>query len=200
MRDMRDPHAAMIRSQKESACETVLARIDGRPFGHYFSPRFPPTLPTSHIRRRPGDRAQEEQQPYPMSHYDQSLQDRRNLAAEAKKNLLAKFKKNADPNSPEAIEKRRQREAIAAARVERQAQREQARREHEAELARQAAIVAAAKAETDRLAAEKAAADAAAQAELDAMADAELKAEQKAARDARYAARKAAKKKRRRGL
>jgi hypothetical protein len=39
-----------------------------------------------------------------MSHYDPSLQDRRNLAAEAKKNLLAKFKKNADPKREEWIE------------------------------------------------------------------------------------------------
>ena len=134
-----------------------------------------------------------------MPSYDQSLQDRLSLAAEAKKNLLAKFKKNADPNTPEAIEKRRQREAIAAARVKRQKQRELARREHEAELAWQAKIAAEAAAEAERLAAEQAAAEAAAKAELEAAAEEELKAEQKAARDARYAARKAAKKKRRRG-
>jgi len=62
-----------------------------------------------------------------MRHSDPTLQDRLNLANEAKKNLLAKFKKNADPNSPEAIEKRREREAIAAARAERQAQRDRRR-------------------------------------------------------------------------
>jgi hypothetical protein len=129
------------------------------------------------------------------SHYDPSLQDRLNLAAEAKKNLLAKFKKY-DPNSPEAIEKRQQREAIAAARAERLAQREAAQREHEAELVRQAELAAAAAAEAARLAAEHEAAEVAARAETEAA----LKAEQKAARDARYAARKAAiKKKRRRG-
>jgi Family of unknown function (DUF6481) len=157
------------------------------------------TNPLCHPMSAPAG-AQEERYPSPMSHYDPSLQDRLSLAAEAKKNLLAKFKKNADPNSPEAIEKRREREAIAAARAERQAQREIARREHEAELARQAAAEAAARAEAERIAAEQAAAEAAARAELDAAAEAELKAQQKAARDARYAARKASKKKKRRGL
>ncbi len=62
----------------------------------------------------------------------------------------------ADPNTPEAIEKRREREAIAAARAERQTQREIARRDHEAELARQAKIAAEAAAEAERLAAEQA--------------------------------------------
>ena len=135
-----------------------------------------------------------------MRQHDPSLQDRLGLASEAKKNLLAKFKQNADPNSPEAIEKRREREAIATARAERHGQREVARREHEAELARQTTIAAEAAREAERLAAEQTAAEAASRAELDANADAELKAQQKAARDARYAARKASKKKRRRGL
>ena len=46
-----------------------------------------------------------------MHHFDPSLEDRLSLAAEAKKDLLAKFKKLTDPNSPEAIEKRRERES-----------------------------------------------------------------------------------------
>jgi Family of unknown function (DUF6481) len=134
-----------------------------------------------------------------MHHYDPSLEDRLSLAAEAKKNLLAKFKKLTDPNSPEAIEKRREREAIATARAERKTQRAVARREHELELARQTAIAAEAAREAERIAGEQTAAEATAKAEQEAAAEATLMADQKAARDARYAARKAAKKKRRRG-
>jgi hypothetical protein len=129
----------------------------------------------------------------PMSsRTDPSLQDRLTLAANAKSAMLAKFKRAQDPENPVAIENRRQREAIAAARAEREAQRAAERQRVEAELARQAALAAEAAAKAEREAAEKAAREAA---ELEAM----LKAEQKAARDARYAARKAAKKVRRRG-
>lgn len=126
---------------------------------------------------------------------DPSFQDRRNHASAAKKSLLAKFRTALNPDDPVAIEKRRQREAIVAARSERVAQREAARKEHERELTKQATIAAAAAEEAKRIAAEQATLAAAEQAERDAA----LKAEQKAARDARYAARKAAKKERRRG-
>ena len=91
-----------------------------------------------------------------MPSHDQSLQDRLSLAAEAKKNLLAKFKKSADPNTPEAIEKRREREAVAAARAERQgAARSQRGGSTSSELARQAKAAAEAAAEAERIAAEQ---------------------------------------------
>jgi len=127
--------------------------------------------------------------------YDPTLEDRQSLASEAKRAMLAKFKQSLDPDSPAAIAKRRQREAIAAARAEREAQREAARQEHERHLARQAILEAEAKAASERAAAEEAARRAAELAEE----DAKLKAAQKLARDARYAARKAARNKRRRG-
>jgi hypothetical protein len=122
-----------------------------------------------------------------------SLQDRLNLASEAKNAMLAKFKRAIE--NPDFIEKRRQREAIVAARAERAMQRKASRDEHERELARQAALAveaAEAAAEGERAVAERAACEAAER-------QAVLEAEQKAARDARYTARKAAKKERRRG-
>jgi Family of unknown function (DUF6481) len=132
-----------------------------------------------------------------MSTYDDSnFRDRRSRASEAKSAILEKFKRANDPDSPAAIEKRRQREAIASARAEREAKREALRQEQEREWARQTELAAAAAAEAERLAAE----ERAHQATEAAAREAELKAEQKAARDARYAARKAAKKRRRRGL
>jgi len=128
-----------------------------------------------------------------------SLEHRLSRAAEAKRAMLAKFKRAQDPNNPEAVEKRKQREAIVAARTARAIQRETARQEHERELTSQAALAeeAAAKAarEAERAAAEQAARDIIAQAERQAA----IEAEQKAKRDARYAARKAAQKRRRRG-
>ena len=66
-----------------------------------------------------------------MSSHKDSIQDRLNRAAEAKNALLAKFKQAADPDNPEAVEKRRQREALVAAREERMAQRRIAQQEHE---------------------------------------------------------------------
>jgi len=130
-----------------------------------------------------------------MSNYNQSVQDRLTLAAEAKQKMLEKFKKSMVMDDPAKIEIRRQREAIVAARAEREAQRATARLQREAELARQAQIAAEAAAAAKRAAEELAAREAAEQAEREAA----LLAEQKAARDARYAARKAAKKERRRG-
>ena len=129
------------------------------------------------------------------SHSVPNLEDRLSQASEAKKAMLAKFKKPLDLDDPTAIAKRLQREAIVAARAQRAAEREVKRQQHEQELAGQAVIAAQAAAEAQRVAAEQAAREAAEQAEREAA----LKAEQKAARDARYAARKAAKKHRRRG-
>ena len=129
------------------------------------------------------------------SNDDSSLAGRLGRAADAKSALLEKFKRAAAPDNPEMIRKRQEREAIAAARVERQAGREAARLVEERERARAAEIAAAAAAEAARLAAEAAEREAVEAAERDAA----LKVEQKAARDARYAARKAAKKERRRG-
>ena len=132
-----------------------------------------------------------------MSNYSNpTLQDRLSRASEAKTAMLAKFKRAVDPHNPKTMEKRRQREAVTASRVERAAQREAARQEQERERARQAALAMEAAAEAERAAAEQAALEAAAQAELEAA----LKAEQKAERDARYAVWKAAKKERRRGF
>jgi hypothetical protein len=131
-----------------------------------------------------------------MSHHsDSSFRDRLNHSLEARSALLAKFKRALDPENPVAVEKRRQREVIAAARAERTSQREAARLRQKDELARQAALAAEAAAEAARVAAAQEALDAAEKATQELA----LQAEQKAARDARYAARKAAKKKRRRG-
>src|SRR6478609_7534213 len=123
-----------------------------------------------------------------------NLEERLKSASEAKKLMLAKFKTSL-VEGPAAIEKRRQRQAIAAARAERAVQREEVRQRQERELAKQAEIAAQAAAAAARAAADEAAREAAEQAERNAL----LEAEQKATRDARYAARKAAKKKRRRG-
>src|ERR1700745_905864 len=103
-----------------------------------------------------------------MGNYsDPTMQDRLNRASEAKAATLAKFKRAMDPSNPKAMETRRAREAIAAARPER-------------ELARQAALAAEAAAKAERAAAEQAAREAAVQVERAAA----LKAEQKAERDA----------------
>jgi hypothetical protein len=134
-------------------------------------------------------------QHYLMSNRSEpNLEERLKHASEAKKLMLAKFKMSL-VEGPAAIEKRQQRQAIAAARAERAAQREEARQRQEHELAKQAEIAAQAAADAARAAADEAAREAAEQAER----NAQLEAEQKATRDARYAARKAAKKKRRRG-
>ena len=108
--------------------------------------------------------------------------------------MLAKFKMSL-VEGPAAIEKRQQRQTIAAARAARAVQREEARLHEERHRAKQAELAAQAAADAERAAAEQAAREAAEQAERNAL----LEAEQKAARDARYAARKAAKKQRRRG-
>ena len=78
-----------------------------------------------------------------MANYsDPTMQDRLNRASDTKAATLDKFKRAVDPNNPKVIEARRQREAIATARAEREAQREIRRQEEELELARQAAAAA----------------------------------------------------------
>jgi hypothetical protein len=75
-----------------------------------------------------------------MSNDGTSLKDRLARAADARSAMLEKFKRSLDPDNPAAIERRRQREVLAAARKERAAQRDAARREQEQEAARQAEL------------------------------------------------------------
>jgi len=70
--------------------------------------------------------------------------------------MLAKFKTSL-VEGPAAIEKRQQRQAIAAARAERAVQREEARQRQERELAKQAEIAAQAAADAAWAAADEAA-------------------------------------------
>jgi hypothetical protein len=122
-----------------------------------------------------------EQHTSSMSSQDDSdFRGRLSRASEAKTAILEKFKRALDPDSPAALEKRRQREAIAAARAEREAKREALRQEQERERARQAELAAAAAAAAESLAAEERARQTAEQA----AAEEALKAEQKVARDA----------------
>jgi len=126
-----------------------------------------------------------------MSRHDSKLNDRLGDAAKAREALLAKFKQSTAPDNPKLAELRQKREAIAAQRAVRAAEREVVRQQQE----RERAIAEAAAAETARLAAEQKAREEAEKAEQEAA----LLAEQKAERDRRYAARKAAKKQRRKG-
>ena len=133
-----------------------------------------------------------------MSYRTPDLQERQNAAAAAKKQMLERFR--AAVQDPTLSEKLAERAKIHEARLVRLAEREAARKAHEAELAAQAAreaeLAAAARREAEQLAAIAAEEEA----ERQRIADAELKAAQKVRRDDRYAARKAAKKRRRRGL
>lgn len=123
-----------------------------------------------------------------MKKYEtRSLKDRLADAAQAKRAALEKFKSMPGVDDPAAIERRREREAIATAREARTAERKRVRAESASEAARQTELAAQAVAEAQILAtqhAQRAEAEQAAQ-------NAQLKVEQKAARDARYAARKA---------
>ena len=113
---------------------------------------------------------------YSMSGFKEpGFADRQKAALEARKNLLNKFRSQPAPDDPAVLQRRAEREAIAA-------------RREEARLAREAALAEqkrrdeeAAAAEAIRLAREK---------EEEAARLAALEAEQKAKRDARYAARK----------
>ena len=78
-----------------------------------------------------------------------SLEERLKHASEAKKSMLAKFKMSL-VEGPAAIEKRKQRVAIAAARAARAAQREEARLRQELDRAMQAQLAAQAAADAER--------------------------------------------------
>ncbi|MCR9135871.1 MAG: DUF6481 family protein [Alphaproteobacteria bacterium] len=113
------------------------------------------------------------------------LQDRRKAAADAKLQMLKKFKAAPKPDDPEMVAKRAERKAQADAREARRKERIRVKQE---EADRRAAE------EAERIAAE----EAARAAELRRQADIEVakEAERKAERDRRYAARKARKRKR----
>jgi hypothetical protein len=65
--------------------------------------------------------------PYSMDNRSNpTFRDRLSHSSDAKSAMLAKFKRAQDPDNPEAVEKRRQREAVVEARAERAAQREAA--------------------------------------------------------------------------
>ena len=88
-----------------------------------------------------------------VSRYDDStFRDRLTLASEARQTMLAKFKQPLDPGTPAAMEKRRERESIAAARAECNAKRETACQKPDRELARQATLAAQTAAEAERAA------------------------------------------------
>ncbi|MGC1409804.1 MAG: DUF6481 family protein [Acetobacteraceae bacterium] len=108
-----------------------------------------------------------------------TFNDRLSTAAEAKAAQLAKFRAKPAPDSPEALERQAELQAIASAREARNVERWAARAAEAAKLAAEERARAAE--EAARAAEEKARAAAAAQ-------------EQKAARDARYAARRARRK------
>src|SRR4029077_11801635 len=93
-----------------------------------------------------------------------NLEERLKHASEARKSMLAKFKKSL-VEGPAAIEKRQQRQTIAAARAARAVQREEVRLREERELEKQAELAAQAAADAEHAAAEQAARDAAEQAE-----------------------------------
>jgi len=136
----------------------------------------------------PAVSTQEIQKEYLLKHpRDNGFAERRTAAADAKRQLLAKFASAPKPTDPEMQEKLAAREAVAQAREIRRAERE-----------------ALKKAENERILAEAAAATAAAEAEQRAEAEAREaeisnrvsrvvadEAARKAERDRRYAARKA---------
>ncbi len=111
---------------------------------------------------------------------EQGFNERLQLAAKARQELLEKYKSRPSENDPEIVKLREQQKAIAEAREAREAEKAEKRRQ-EAEL--QAVRDATDKAERERLA-KRAAIEAVIRGES-------LAAEQKAKRDARYAARKA---------
>lgn len=108
------------------------------------------------------------------------LEERRKAAANAKQLLLNKFKAAPKPNDPEMLAKRAEREAIAAAREARYAERERVKTEQaerqKTDAAERKAAEEATRAEGLKKEADTAVADQAAR---------------KAERDRRYAARKA---------
>ncbi len=79
---------------------------------------------------------------------DRHFTDRQANSANAKKALLERFKKRPGPDDPVMVQRRAEREAIAAARAEREAKKEAER----LEIERLAALERAAQEEAERLA------------------------------------------------
>lgn len=123
-----------------------------------------------------------------MGFKDPKFDDRQRAAVEAKKALLEKFKAKPGPGHPEYEARRKEREAVIAARAEREAVKQEALREKErlAELERQEAARRLQE-ELDRKDRERIERE---------EREKEEEAQKKAERDARYAARKARAKKR----
>jgi hypothetical protein len=111
---------------------------------------------------------------------DQKLEDRLARAAEARQKALEKFKARPGADDPEVIKRRQEREAIAAARAVREAERKALKEKEAAERAEREA-----KEKVEREAREKR------EAIEKVIRDAAEAAERKAERDRRYAARKA---------
>jgi len=114
---------------------------------------------------------------------EKDIFERRNAASDAKKALLERFKQRPAEDDPRVLARKAEREAILAARAEREGEKARLKQE---KLAREAAE----RAEAERIAVEQARIREAEEAERIA-ADLALEAERKAKRDARYAARKA---------
>jgi len=111
---------------------------------------------------------------------DYDVKERLARAAEARQKALEKFKARPGPDDPDVIRRRQEREAVAAARAVREAERAERRAKEAAErAAREAKEKAEREAREKREAIEKVIRDAA------------EAAERKAERDRRYAARKA---------
>lgn len=118
---------------------------------------------------------------------NKTFADRRNDAADAKKKLLEKFKAAPAPDDPEMVAKRAEREAVAAAREERRAERERLKREEQTRKEAEAAAAAEAAYRGEN--AERIAREAEEQVRVErAVADVSA---MKKKRDERYAARKA---------
>ena len=132
----------------------------------------------------PDDNQEDQRLKHPR---DNGFAERRTAAADAKRQLLAKFASAPKPTDPEMREKLAAREAVSLAREARRAEREaQKAAERERELAEVAALAAAAEAE-ERAGAEARQAEVADRVAR-VIAD---EAARKAERDRRYAARKA---------
>ena len=118
-----------------------------------------------------------------MGFRDPKLEDRQQAALDAKKALLEKFKSQPGPGHPEYEAKKKEREAVIAARAEREAAKvaEQQEKERLAELARQEAARRLQE-ELDRKDRERIERE---------EREEEEEAQKKAERDAKYAARKA---------
>jgi hypothetical protein len=133
----------------------------------------------------------------PLALYrEKDIFERRNAASEAKRALLERFKARPDPDDPDVLARRAERQAILEAREQRNREKERLRKEREAIEAAERARREAEEAERRRIEAERLAAEARQreQEEVERIAtELALDAERKAKRDARYAARKARK-------